>query len=246
MIGEVLITLGVLVVLFLVWQLWLNDIMVGHQQGDYARQLTKSWSQQHSSAPTPAPSATGPASAAGPQPSTDAPPEITSAVDGRPFATLIIPRLGPDYIRPVSQGIGSNVLNSTKLGIGHYPTTQLPGQPGNMVLASHRKAYGGNFSDINTLHVGDHIYVQTPDGWYQYGFRNLEYVKPNGVGVLDPVPQVQGATPGQRYITLTTCNPLYSTAERIAAYGVFEAFYPASGGPPAEIAGTQAQAEGSK
>jgi sortase A len=151
------------------------------------------------------------------------------------FANLIIPRFGGGYSRPIAEGVGTtDVLN--KGNIGHYPTTQMPGAPGNFALASHRSSGGGNFHDLHQMHVGDHIYVETPDGWYQYSFRNLEYVRPSGVGVLNPIPQVSGGAAAERYITLTTCNPFFSTAERIIAYGVYDSFYPRAGGVPAEIA----------
>ncbi len=130
----------------------------------------------------------------------------------------------------------TDVLNKGELG--HYPTTQMPGQVGNFAIASHRKAYGGNLEHINDLKVGDHIFVETSDGWYQYSFRNLQYVKPTGAGVLDPVPEQTGVQPTDRMITLTSCNPFFSTAERIIAYGSFDKFYPRAGGPPAEIAAT--------
>jgi sortase A len=80
--------------------------------------------------------------------------------------------------------------------------------------------------------------VGTADGWYQYTFRNLQFVKPNDVAVLDPVPDHPGLQPGDRIITLQSCNPFFSTAERIMAYGTFDTFYPISGPPPAEIAAT--------
>jgi sortase A len=116
----------------------------------------------------------------------------------------------------------------------------MPGEVGNFAVASHRSAYGGNLHLIHQLHVGDHLFVETQDGWYQYSFRNLEYVQPTGVGVLDPVPQTPGVQPTDRVITLTSCNPFYSTAERIVAYGMFDKFYPRDpsqpgGGAPAEV-----------
>jgi sortase A len=112
----------------------------------------------------------------------------------------------------------------------------LPGELGNFALASHRSSGGGNFHDLHELRVGDHIYVETSDGWYRYTFRNLEYVRPSGVGVLNPVPQADGVAAAERVITLTTCNPFFSTAERIIAYGVYDEFFPRAGGVPSEIA----------
>jgi sortase A len=127
------------------------------------------------------------------------------------------------------------VLNSTYLGVGHYPGTQMPGQVGNFAIASHRSAYGGGMHEIEQLQLGDAIYIQTQDGWYTYRFRDLEYVTPETVVVLAPVPHRPDLQPIDRTITLTSCNPLYSTAERIVAYGVLESWQPTSAGPPTEI-----------
>ncbi|WP_286328898.1 sortase domain-containing protein [Agromyces marinus] len=95
--------------------------------------------------------------------------------------------------------------------------------------------------EIDQLRVGDGIHIQTRDGWYTYRFRDLEYVTPDTVEVLAPVPHRPGTAPIDRIITLTTCNPLYSTAERIIAYGVFESWRPAADGPPGEIAAAVAE-----
>ena len=167
-----------------------------------------------------------------------APPVMSATVaNAQRFALLIVPRFGADYYRPIAQGTGvTDVLNKGELG--HYPTTQMPGAVGNFAIASHRKAYGGDLEHINDLRVGDHIFVGTADGWYQYTFRNLQFVTPNDVAVLDPVPDQPGIQPGDRIITLQSCNPFFSTAERIMAYGTFDTFYPIAGGPPAEIAAT--------
>lgn len=224
--GELLITAGVLVLAFLGWQVWLGDIIVGNQVGAEAREQSEEWNSGYSDVPP---------SEAGEPGLTDAVPVAVPLGNAETFAHLIIPRFGGDYFRPIAEGIGTrDVLN--KGLIGYYPTTQLPGEPGNFALAAHRSSGGGHFHDLHQMLVGDNIYVETPDGWYQYEFRNLEYVRPSGVGVLNPVPQVEGMDPTASYITLTTCNPFFSTAERIIAYGVYEQFYPRAGGVPAEIA----------
>lgn len=225
-VGELLITAGVLVLAFLGWQVWLGDVIVGGQKGAEAQAVSEEWNEGYSDVPP---------SEAGAPGLSDAVPVAVAGANAEQFANLIIPRLGSDYYRPIAEGIGTrDVLN--KAFIGHYPTTQLPGEPGNFALAAHRSSGGGHFHDIHQLLVGDHIYVETPDGWYQYEFRNLEYVRPTGVGVLNPVPQVNGVEATESYITLTTCNPFFSTAERIIAYGVYQQFYPREGGIPAEIA----------
>jgi sortase A len=221
--GELLITAGVLVLLFLGWQQWLGDIIEGNQLYGQSVQQSQEWIK--AAGPTKAPA--DPA----------APPVISASLaSGKKFGILYVPRFGSDYARPIAQGTGLSVLNAGNLG--HYPTTQMPGAIGNFMVASHRKAYGGDLEHINNLRVGDHIFVGTADGWYQYTFRNLQFVTPTDVAILDPVPDQPGLQPGDRIITLQSCNPFFSTAERIMAYGTFDTFYPVSGPPPAEIAAT--------
>jgi sortase A len=237
--GELFITAGVVVLLFLGWQVWLNDLIVGAEQTSAANALAEQWEQDANNAPTPDPTDTEtPAPTDTP---TEAPAPTEPVVAAKPaasqtFANLIVPRLGADYRRPIAEGIGSNVLNNRQTGVGHYPQTQMPGEIGNFAVASHRTTYGAGFHDINTLLVGDSIYVETADGWYKYIYRGTEYVRPTGVGVLDPVPQVTGVASTDRIITMTSCHPYFSAAERIIAYGVFDSWYPRAGGPPAEIA----------
>lgn len=223
--GEILVTIGVLILLFLAWQLWFNNVVSTASQEGVADDLSEQW---EAAPPTPA---------ATTEPQNPGDPVVMSApAANKAFANLIIPRLGADFKRPIAEGVGKAVLDSVKLGMGHYTQSQLPGEVGNFALASHRSAYGGAFHNIHQLVVGDSIYVETADGWYRYVFRDLEYVKASGVGVILPVPQNASVSATERLITLTTCNPFYSSAERIVAYGVFDTWYPRAGGAPSEIA----------
>lgn len=225
-IGELLITAGVFVLLFLGWQLWLGDIIQGAQQQQQAQQLNNSWAQT-APTPTPTPGVTDPG-----------PPVVAKAPgNAQKFAILYIPRFGKDWERPIAQGIGvADVLDA--IGVGHYPGTAMPGQVGNFAIAAHRHAYGGGFQFLHELHVGDDVYIGTKDGWYKYTFRNIQYVQPTQINVLQPVPMEPGVAPVDRLITMTTCNPFFSTAERMIAYGVYDTWYPRAGGPPAAIATT--------
>ena len=249
-IGEVLITAGVLVLAFLGWQLWWNDMIMAGQQSKAAAEISQTWidderSSRDQAADTPQttdPRESAPADFGDPV-VREAPPSAQS------FAVLYVPRFGADYHRSIAEGIGNNVLNSSRSGIGHYPDTQMPGEAGNFALAAHRSANGGGMHLINELQLGDAIYVQTADGYYTYRFRDLEYVAPTAVDVIAPVPHNPDVAPVDRFITLTSCNPLLSTDERIIAYGVLEAWQPTSAGPPAEVATVinaqaQAQAQG--
>lgn len=229
--GELFITAGVLVFLFLGWQLWLNDIIVGNQQNSAGVALAKDFKV---ATPTTAPA-----------PDADYGPPVVAKAPGnaQQFAVMYIPRFGADYARSVSEGVGTtDVLD--KNGIGHYPGTQMPGDIGNFAVAAHRTTHGAPFKQLATLEVGDRIYLQTADGYYTYVFRGLEYVRPTGVGVLDPVPQFPGVQPTDRLMTMTSCNPMFSAAERIIAYASLESWQPTSAGAPAAIVTTIQQAKG--
>jgi sortase A len=228
--GELLLTAGALILLFLGWQLWWNDAIMAAQQSDAASDTSAEWLEEERS--------TGSGDPAPPPPESYGDP-VVDATDydtGETFAVMYVPRFGEDSQRQVAEGVGLDVLNSYDTGVGHYPTTQMPGEVGNFAIAAHRSAYGGGMHEIEQLQLGDAIYIQTRDGWYTYRFRDFEYVTPETVGVLAPVPHHPDLTPTDRIVTLTSCNPLYSTAERIIAYGVLESWQPAAAGAPAEIA----------
>ncbi|MCI2956841.1 class E sortase [Agromyces atrinae] len=219
--GELLLTAGVVILLFLAWQLWWNDAIMAGQQSSAASDLSREWM-------TEAPPTTTPSETAEPVDPGDPVVGTATYSDGQPIGIMYVPRFGEGSQRTIAEGVGLNVLNSETLGVGHYPETQRPGEVGNFVIASHRSAYGGGMHEIEQLQLGDGIFIQTPDGWYTYRFRDLEYVTPQTVEVLAAVPHQPEMPPVDRIITLTSCNPLLSTAERIIAYGVLESWIPAS------------------
>jgi sortase A len=223
--GEVFITAGVIVLLFLVWQTWFNNIVVSSAQREEALDLSQEWNRGEPVKPV------APEGRADP-----GDPVVAKApAEAEVFGTLIVPRFGSDYTRPIAESVSLERVLNTR-GVGHYTGTQMPGEVGNFAVAAHRTGWGDPFYDINKLQLGDSVYVETKAGWYRYVFRSLEYVKPSGIGVLDPVPQVDGAVATDRIMTLTSCNPLYDIAERIIAYAVLDTWYPRSEGAPAEIA----------
>lgn len=216
--GELFITAGVLVLLFLGWQVWLNDIIVGSEQQNQAVEQSQKWDKGEAQAPAP-----------GDRPDPGAPIVPTAPGNDVTFGNLIVPRFGADYSRPIAEGV--EVHGALADGIGHYPDTQMPGDVGNVALAGHRTGWGQPLGDIDKLQVGDSIYIETEDGWYRYVFRSLEYVMPTGVDVLAAVPNTPGASPTDRILTLTSCNPKLTAAERIIMYSVYDTWYPRAGGP---------------
>lgn len=227
--GELLITAGVVVMLFLGWYIWLDDIVSGTEQQIAAVEVQQEWQSEWERAD---------AVTERPQVDPGEPVVAEPAEAGEVFATLIVPRFGEDYVRKIAGGIDlATVLNNRQIGIGHYLDTQMPGEMGNFAIAAHRTTYGAPFADIGELRVGDMLYVETADGWYEYAFRGLEYVWPTYVSVLEPVPREPEVAATDRFLTLTSCNPRFSSAERIIAYAVMENWYPRAGGPPAALSG---------
>ena len=234
--GELLITLGVIAVLFVAWQLWWTNVEADAVQGAAVKQFV----QEHQ-APIPDPSAADPAVPAVPA-DPAATPVGTAPAHGTAIGVIYIPRFGADYSRPIIEGTSSDVIDT--LGLGRYAGTAMPGAVGNFVMAGHRQTHGAVLDNIHTLVPGDKIYVQTADGFYTYVFRNQEIVLPDRTDVTLPVPTQPGAVPEQRLLTLTSCNPLFGSEERIIAYSAFDSWQPLSAGPPAPIAQQLAALQG--
>ena len=98
-----------------------------------------------------------------------------------------------------------------KRGPGHYAGTPLPGREGNVGIAAHRTTYGAPFWSLDELRTGDRIHVRTVEGSFVYEVVWRKVVTPNDHWVLSPTDRPS--------ITLTTCNPRYSAAERLIVRG---------------------------
>lgn len=222
-VGELLITLGVVVLFFLAWQLWINNAIVAQEQTTMTKELQEEWEAET------------PATAAPENTDYGVAPAFNGVAEGTKFATIYIPRLGNNSGRVAANSVDlPSVLNHGYYG--HYPQTQWPGQAGNFALAIHRTNWGSPFADSNKLEAGDKIYVETKDGYYTYVFRNYEFVLPTTVSVILPTPGKNAVTKDQSVITITTCNPLLGDAERLIVYGVLDSWRPRSAGPPSAIA----------
>jgi sortase A len=229
--GELLVTAGALMGLFLTWHLVLNDSIQGHRQNQSAMSLAQEWE-----APKPTSEDAEPAEAFV-KPSNEEPHVTVSPEEGRAFALLYVPRFGADFVRTIAEGVDvETVLNSRVLGVGRYLESDQLGNYGNFALAAHRTTFGAPFGNIGELRMGDQIYVEVPEGWHAYEFRNLEYVWETDVKVLNSFPKLQQEVPGSRVITLTSCHPKFTVSERVIAYGLYSGWYPREGGAPNEIA----------
>lgn len=105
----------------------------------------------------------------------------------------------------VSFGTGLDVLDS---GPGVWEYGAVPGNPGNATLAGHRTTHGGPFRHLDSLQPGDRIFFEIPgQPTSVFEVRGFAVVEPDNVSVT-------GNTEGVR-LTLTTCTPVGSTAQRL-------------------------------
>ena len=229
-VGELLITAGVLLGLIVVWQLWWTDVVAGREQAEIVDDL--GWARQPAATPSPTPTPSAEPTAG---PRRDEPaPVLPEPAEGTTFATLSVPRWGADYVRPISQGTSrSRVLDP--LGIGHYEGTAMPGAIGNFAVAGHRVTYNKPFNRIEEVMVGDALVVQTESTWYVYRATGAEVVAPSDVDVVAPVPGLPGETPTEAVMTLTTCHPMYSARERFVLHAALDYWMPVADGVPVEL-----------
>lgn len=232
--GELLITVGVILLLFVAWQLWWTNVASDARQSE----VVKNFARELGGPVAPKPSR----EAASSVPDYGAPAVARAPGHAGTIGIMYIPRFGQNYARPIVEGTTSDVLDT--LGLGHYGSTAMPGAVGNFAVAGHRQTHGAVLDNIHTLVPGDKIYVQTKDGYYVYVFRNNRIVMPSDADVLLPVPSKPGVRPTERILTMTSCNPRFGSEERIIAYSLLDHWQPASAGPPAEIAAQVARARG--
>jgi sortase A len=200
--GELMITFGVILLLFVAYQLYGRVGMIKHHQRDLDRQLTQNWA-----APPTAPAVPSAAPAA----PTAAPPQLPPP-DGDAIGRLYIPKLDLHWV--VVQGVSLDDLRGAP---GHYPGTAMPGQIGNFAAAGHRER--GMFWDLDQVQAGDYLIMETATNWYVYRVYQNEIVSPHAMQVIAPTPDKPGVAPTQADITLTTCNPKWDNYQRMIVHG---------------------------
>lgn len=222
--GELMITLGVVILLFVGYELKYTGVYTAHAQSTLRSGLAQSWR----SPPPPQPSFPTPAPGA----ATAEPTPPPTPVDlGEGIAIVRVPRLGHDWAKVVIEGVG---VEDLKKGPGHYPGTAMPGEIGNFVVSGHRTTYGAPFNQLDEVAVGDAVVVETRDSWFTYRATGEQVVAPTAVEVTYAVPGFAEATPTQAVLTFTTCNPKYSASQRLVLHGVLESALAKSAGlPPA-------------
>lgn len=207
-IGELLVTSSVLLGLFIVYQLYYTNVIGRQDMNHEVSVMQRQWTvaaPAHPASPAPHGQAAPVA----------APPPAPVPRDGDNVAILNIPRLGSEV--PVLEGVGLDILNKAA---GHYPGTALPGQTGNFAVAGHRKTHGEPFRHLDEMRAGDLVYVETAQARYTYRIdADPVIVQPTDLGVVDPVPGEPGARPTESLMTLTTCNPWWSSTQRMIVTG---------------------------
>ena len=158
--GHTLIAAGVLILLFVAYELWGTGLAEARSQ----KNLKPDFVQKASH---------------GADPNLVPPP----TPEGEAVAIIKIPRLGIE--KAVVEGVG---VDDLKKGPGHYPGTPLPGQPGNAAIAGHRTTYGAPFFRMDELKPSDPIFVTTRQGRFRYEVTEVKPVKPTDVDVVKNTP----------------------------------------------------------
>ncbi|TCB93575.1 class E sortase [Micromonospora zingiberis] len=215
--GELLITFGLVVLLFAGYEIWGKSAIVDAHQDELSQQLAQAWGPEGD--PTVAPSAS---------PSAPAPASPKPPVQGKPIAGLYIPKFDKEWV--VVEGVTQKDI---RYAPGHYPDSALPGQVGNFSVAGHRNR--ATFWRLDELRKGDPIIVQGRDEWYVYQVTDNLIVKPNQVEVVSPVPGRPGVKPTKRMLTLTTCNPKFDNYERLIIHAELTRTQSKDEGRPAEL-----------
>ncbi|MFC5005270.1 class E sortase [Dactylosporangium cerinum] len=213
--GELLITFGLIVLLFAGYEVWGKSAIVEAHQDELNRQLEQQWAQPGSD-PTVSPS--GP------------PSPVAKPTNGAVIASVHIPRLKKKWA--VVQGVTPADI---RYAPGHYPDTALPGQIGNFSMAGHRTP--AIWWDLDQLKPNDPVVIKTADTWYVYRVTGHEIVLPTAVQVVAPVPDQPGVAPTKALLTMTTCNPKFNNYQRLVVHAELNRTQPVADGDPAELKG---------
>lgn len=211
-IGEVCLTLGAVLLLLCVYQLFWTNVTSAAAISASRDVLAQQWRD--------APHAQGSSSV-----------PLAEPPYGTDFALLYIPRLKDKvWGLPLAEGTGKDVLAK---GAGHYVSSAMPGAVGNFALAAHRSTHDEPFANFPDLQAGDKVYVQTRDTWYVYTLTHDDAtLAPSDVWVVEPVPGRPGASPTERLLTMTTCTPRYGSTGRWAWWGTLTAQSPTAAPAP--------------
>ncbi|MFJ2828711.1 class E sortase [Streptomyces sp. NPDC087263] len=197
--GELLITAGLVLGLFVVYSLWWTNVVADRAADKQGDKIRDNWA------------------------SVDTGPGSLDTKNGIGF--LHVPAMRNGEVL-VEKGTSSEILNDGVAGYYTDPVkSALPtsDKNGNFTLAAHRDGHGAKFHNIDKVKKGDAIVFETKDKWYVYKVYDIlpETSKYN-VKVLQSVPKQSGKTKPGHYITLTTCTPVYTSRDRYVVWGELE------------------------
>ncbi|WP_374116560.1 class E sortase [Streptomyces gilvus] len=195
--GELLITAGLILGLFVVYSLWWTNVVADRAANKEADKVRDTWAHEKDSGP--------------------------GALDTKNgIGFLHVPAMKNGEVL-VEKGTSTDVLNEGVAGYYTDPVkAALPmtGKEGNFTLAAHRDGHGAKFHNIDKLKVGDPIVFETRDKWYVYKVYDvLDETSKYNVKVLAQIPKESGKTKAGHYITLTTCTPVYTSRYRYVVWG---------------------------
>ncbi|MEU6177800.1 class E sortase [Streptomyces coeruleorubidus] len=217
-VSELFITVGSVIVLFVVYVLFWTGVKADDVMDDQIELLQDQWARS-SASPGEAGSATA-----------SPPPKPEAYAKGKPFAIMYVPRLGFTWNKPVLEGTATGTL---KKGLGHYAETARLGQKGNFAVAGHRRTYGDPFKDFPRLRRGDAVVLTDGTTWFTYRIDKGPYkTVPSDIEVIDPVPRTSGYTRPGRYLTLTTCEPEWGHSHRLIVWAHLDSTQPVEAGKP--------------
>jgi sortase (surface protein transpeptidase) len=252
-VGEVLITLGMVCLLFVVYELYITNIFAAQKQANATTALNKEWDTVTGLQRT----------------------SHYDLSDGHGFAKIYIPSFGADYVFTIVEGVTQPDL---AIGPGHYPGSALPGQPGDMAVAGHRVSEGAPFDNLNLVQSCDAIVIETSSDWYVYRLlpmknevagwatgkgKTAQCSGPNGEAPVKPLGGLYAQTVGQEIVlpsegdvvapiphhvgakvpqgqmvsllTLTTCNPKFSSTQRMILHAVLVKDWRKSSADPTKL-----------
>ncbi|MGW6544355.1 class E sortase [Streptomyces massasporeus] len=197
--GELLITAGLVLGLFVVYSLWWTNVVADRAAGKQADKVREDWAHGRGG------------------------PGVLDTRNGIGF--LHVPAMSGSEVL-VEKGTSNKILNDGVAGYYTDPvkaTLPMSGKDGNFSLAAHRDGHGAKFHNIDKIKKGDPIVFETKDKWFVYKvYGILPETSKYNVEVLSQVPKESGRKKPGRYITLTTCTPLYTSTYRYVVWGELE------------------------
>ncbi|WP_329292471.1 class E sortase [Streptomyces pseudovenezuelae] len=195
--GELLITAGLVLGLFVVYSLWWTNVVADRAADKQADKVRDAWTERTTGGP--------------------------GALDTKNgIGFLHVPAMRNGEVL-VEKGTSTKILNDGVAGYYTDPvkaTLPTTGKKGNFALAAHRDGHGAKFHNIDKVKKGDPIVFETKDAWYVYKvYAVLPETSKYNVEVLGQVPKESGKKKAGHYITLTTCTPVYTSRYRYVVWG---------------------------